>query len=118
MMNFHMTVVTNCQGFATLRNHYLFPRFFPFQVFDLVYMMNFQCYIRRAAKFTFLCFQSGIERSSAFFNHWNHYRLNILTRFAFNFVEFRETAHFGAGFYFVGNTPTLFSDTVFVVDFG
>ena len=61
MMNFHMAVVTNCQGFAALRNHHLFPGLFPFQVFDLVYMMNFQLHISRAAEFTFLCFQPGIR---------------------------------------------------------
>ena len=118
MMNFHMAVVTNCQGFTALRNHHLFPGLFSFQIFDFVYMMNFQLHISRAAEFTFLCFQPGIECSPAFCNHRNHYRLNILARLALNLVEFCETAHFGTGFCFIGNPPALLSNTVLVVDFG
>ena len=117
MMNFHMAVVTNCQSFAALRNHHLFPGLFTLQVFDFVYMMDFQFHIHRATEFTFLCFQTGIKRRSAFRNHRNHYRLNILTRFALNLVEFREAAHFGTGLCFIGNPPALLSNTVLVVDF-
>lgn len=70
------------------------------------------------SKFTLLCFQPGIECSSAYCNHGNHHRLTTLARLAFNLVEFCETAHLGIGFCFIGNTPALLSNAVLVVDFG
>lgn len=40
-MDFVVTRFTHYQGFAPFRYHRTFPRFFAFQVFDLVDVMNF-----------------------------------------------------------------------------
>ena len=65
-MYLHMAVVANHHRFAPLGYHYLLPAFFAFEVFHLVYMVNFVALsISTAAQFAHLGLQSVLERGLA-----------------------------------------------------
>ena len=116
-MNLLMAIMTNHQSFTFLCYHHHFPRFFPFQVFKLVNMVNFilPVFSLIAAKLAFTGFQPAVYSSSGIGYYRDHYRFNVIALLSVHLVELREMADLLTCFRLIRDTPPLCSGAVLVI---
>lgn len=112
-MYFYMAVVANHHRFAPLGYHYLLPAFFAFEVFHLVYMVNFVALsIIATAQLTHLGLQSVRERGLAVCVDGNGFGYYILARFTLYLAQLCDEFTLCTCLCFVWDAPTLVTGLV------
>lgn len=105
-----VAIMTNHQCFSAFRNHHHFPRFFSFQIFHLVYMMNFVFSVVTfmTAELAFIGFETTVNGSPAFCYDCYNLRLNILAFCCLNLIKFCKLAYLLPFFWYRMGFPIVF----------